>query len=439
MMSNRAWSTIGLAIRYAQALGMHLLNATPTLSDAEKDFRVGIWYSIVSLERVVTVMTGRPSMVKDEDCSVTIPSIGSEKAYPSQAGQDGEPKSMSAEDTNVPPSSNYSIQIFKRAEKPPHLSPDIPHPVAYFSYYAQLNAISQLVVDELYNPTIRDSKWSDIQRKIQRLDEKLLRWAAILPAVFDIQAPSSSLANEAYRVALGILFCSTRMIINRPCLCRLDSKMANQAESSREANQRSAERCVVAAKAVLDFISDEDNLDRILSGPLWWMLSHHLKRATTILLLGLAFRSADQASEAEKDLVYAKKAVSWLKKMAMFSEAAKSSWITLSQLLRLTAEKIGADTSDIIPAPPHSTDQSMHAFSGLGSILTPDTPSIWPQQQDSYSYGFYHPGTVFDDLTTLELDDFGFLQNPGVLNLYPTSTENAKNAAIGQESDDSIL
>jgi hypothetical protein len=418
---------------------MHLRNATPTLSDAEKDFRVGVWYSIVSLERVVTVMTGRPSMVKDEDCSVTIPLIASEKAHPSPAGPDGEPTSTPAEGTNVPLGSNYSMQIFKRAEKTPDLSPGIPHPVAYFSYYAQLNAISQLVVDELYNPIIRDSKWSDIQRKIQKLDEKLLRWAAVLPAVFDIQAPSSSSANEAYRVALGILFCSTRMIINRPCLCRLDGKIANQSESSREAKQRGANRCVVAAKAVLNFISDEDNLDRILSGPLWWMLSHHLKRATTILLLELALRLADNASEADKVLVDAKQAVNWLKKMAMFSDAAKSSWITLSHLLRLTAEKIGADTSDIIPTRPHTPDQPLYAFSGSGPILPPDTRSVWPPQQDSDPYGFYHPGTVFGDLTTLELDDFGFLQNSGVLNFDPTSIENAKHMAVGQEADDPML
>jgi hypothetical protein len=365
------------------------------LSDAEKDFRAGIWYSIVSLERILTVMTGRPSMVKDEDCSVTLPLIESEK------GNSRNPLEVRTTFAAVagPPNANYSNQILRRAEKTSDLSPDVPHPEAYFSYYAQLHAISQLVADELYHPAIRNAKWSDIQRKIQSLDEKLLDWAARLPDVFDIQAPSSTSANESFRVALGILFGSTRMIINRPCLGGTDCKISNQSDASRDASRVGADQCVISAKAVLGFVSDEENLHRILAGPLWWMLPHHLKRATTVLLLDLAYRLPDKASEVGKVLDFARNAVDWLQKLAPFGEASHKSWVTLSHLLRLITEKIGRGTFDSHHSfdsnltTQHSTEESTDGQGGIGPTPFPDALSMWEQQND-YHQGFYYPGTV---------------------------------------------
>jgi hypothetical protein len=237
------------------------------------------------------------------------------------------------------------------------------------------------------------------------------------------------------------------MIINRSCLCRIDRKILNQSNTSRVANHISADRCISSVKAVLEFIADDENLERILTGPLWWMLSHHLKRATTIILLGLSYRLSAKASKAEEILVYAKKAVNWLRYMAAFSDAAKRSWTTLSHLLRLTIEKIGGDTSDIISAsssdhyhaPPPSNDLPKHVTSDFSLTISPVTITMWQQQQGNYHYAFNFPGTVFGDQATWELDEFGFLQNPGVLNLYPGSTENTKNTVIGQEEDYPML
>jgi hypothetical protein len=153
---------------------MHLLNVTPTLSDAEKDFRAGIWFSVVSLERIVTVMTGRPFMINDEDCSVTLPLVDSERDHSPLDGE-GKPNLSSTDISIHSSSSNHYIDIFKRIDNTPVFSPDDLHSAAYFSYYAQLNGISQFMADKLYHPSIRSSKWSDIQRRIQELDEKLLQ------------------------------------------------------------------------------------------------------------------------------------------------------------------------------------------------------------------------------------------------------------------------
>lgn len=82
---------MGVAIRCAQSLGMHLINTTPTLTQHQKDHRAMVWFSVLALERNITVITGRPSMIRDRDCSITMPQLvagedSSQKAvYPPSA------------------------------------------------------------------------------------------------------------------------------------------------------------------------------------------------------------------------------------------------------------------------------------------------------------------------------------------------------------------
>lgn len=72
----RAWNIAGLGIRCAQALGLHLINTTPNMSDRRRDLRLSIWFSVLTLERTMTIITGRPSMIRDMDCSVVLPDDG---------------------------------------------------------------------------------------------------------------------------------------------------------------------------------------------------------------------------------------------------------------------------------------------------------------------------------------------------------------------------
>lgn len=389
---------------------MHLLNVTPFLSDGEKSFRARIWHSTLSLERVVTIMTGRPSMVRDEDCSVALPSADLE-----------EPDGPNAKPRRHASRSLFSPSRLQSPVDTPVIPSDMSHATAYFIYYAELNAIAQLVAGKLYNAKIRDLKWIDIHRRIEDLDGNLLRWAATLPRVFDFRVPLSDQQNKPYRTALGIIFNSTRMIINRPCLCHLDRKIANQSDASRDANQASANRCVESAKAIIELVSDEANLEEIYSGPLWWMLHHHLQRAITVLLLEVSFRASsasDIPAEADELLTYATEAIGWLRLMATFSDAARNTWNTLSHLLQLTAHKVGGDTADRIIA------EDLWRAPASSQPMTPTHPRTWrPDHPDGT---LDHQGMSFDDLVSLEFDEFGFLRDPQALNLFFPAEEDGE-------------
>ena len=57
--------------------------------------------------------------------------------------------------------------------------------------------------------------------------------------------------------ALEILYHNTKILINRPCLCRLDRRIVNQTASSNDFNERSATTCVASAKAIARLLPND--------------------------------------------------------------------------------------------------------------------------------------------------------------------------------------
>ncbi|KAL8703253.1 MAG: hypothetical protein Q9201_003559 [Fulgogasparrea decipioides] len=338
-----AWNVAGLGIRAAQALGMHLINITPNFPDRDKNLRLGIWFSVLSLERTMTVITGRPSMVRDLDCSVRLPRDGlidpdKDQQIP-MPFTDSNPWAHS-QDTGVSVLSPIWQHLHYSGTADP----------VFFLHCVELSSLSDEALSMLYSARIRHTKWSEVQTTIRKLDQNLSNWNAALDDPYPVDAGSQKPGYSAVRTAIGMLFHSTRIIINRPCLCRLDRRIMNQSNTSDSINIAAADRCVVSARTVVAFLSENPEPAIIYRGPLWWMAFHHLKRATTILILEMTFQSEHTPATSEDILADAKKAINWLRVMGASSNHAYSSWVTLSQLLRRAAEKFGGDVSDTIIA-----------------------------------------------------------------------------------------
>lgn len=414
---------MGVAIRCAQSLGMHLINTTPTLTQHQKDHRAMVWFSVLALERNITVITGRPSMIRDRDCSITMPQL--------VAGEDSSQKAVYPPSATSVSSFDFGIRASASLSSPPVQGafgtgqsqlPQANNTGAYFFHYVQLTALAQDAVAQIYCPEIRHVKWSEIQRRIDELDGKLVQWNAALPKPFNIGYPYTNPESESYRIALAIISHSTRTIINRPCLCRLDRRILDQSLHSNHLNHVAANKCVSSARAVLQLISDKPHNAVLYQGTLWWMIVHHLKRAATVVLLELALRAEHMPAEAENILADAKKAVNWLRGVAVSDTAARRSWATLSRLLHLAAQRVGGDASEVVAVP----------FSQLGETqpigmtvqqqpsATSDQfdPNVW-QPMDNY-YASHFPG----EQGSSEYDQYGFHPPGGdAHSLFPPSGE----------------
>ena len=112
---------------------------------------------------------------------------------------------------------------------------------------------------------------TEIQRKIQAYDKQLTQWTATLPSQFDLPSWKEYPHSEPFRAALAILSYSTRTIINRPALCRTERQIRGQSEESVETSHDAAQRCVHAARAMLQFLPGEPKGTNLRQSPLWWV------------------------------------------------------------------------------------------------------------------------------------------------------------------------
>ncbi|KAL9636010.1 MAG: hypothetical protein Q9204_002410 [Flavoplaca sp. TL-2023a] len=314
---NRAWNLAGLAIRCAQALGLHLVNRTPGMTESQMKLRSGLWASVLSLERTVAIVTGRPSMVRDRDCTATLPPDGL-----------------------MAPDMHHGRVSTSNAASAPTMSD-----CTTFFHYVELSSLADLVLAALYSAHVRHRKWSELQATIRELDQKACDWNTSLSRPFGTDPSCQTPEQDSARVAIGMFFYSVRILVNRPCLCRLDRRIEHQSESSGLINAAAADRCVNSARSILGLLDDNPSPAIIYHGPFWWMGFHHLKRATTVLIQEITLRSENTSAAGADIMTDAIKAINWLHTLGLSSSPAYSAWVTLSRLLLLAAQEFGGDLS----------------------------------------------------------------------------------------------
>ncbi|MCJ1315937.1 hypothetical protein MMC15_001257 [Xylographa vitiligo] len=363
---NRSWTLCGISMRYSVSLGLHLRNENPRLSDPNKEIRYRVWWALYGLERSLGVMTGRPTSVVDLDCMTPLPlPIDEESFTDANSGMQNEslirnmrrfssqdsPHTLSPSSSGTPhrtrPSpttanSSSSLQsgldLLKNA--PPTLS-------LYFTLTTHLGGVTNDVLAQLYRPVAMTKSWSHIQSQITTLDTKLEKWRATLPSVFDFTKKQRDQQFVRQRMSLGFGYFSAKIIIHRPCLCRVDRRIPNESHKSKDFNHTAATLCVSAARGMLDLIPDEPNPVGLFKVAPWWCLTHYMTQAATILILELFFRADHMPKQAKDILGHAKKAVYWLNQMARDSVAAQRAWEQCNELLRKVAPLVGRDADDM--------------------------------------------------------------------------------------------
>ena len=414
----RAWNFAGLSTRCAQALGLHLLNSAPNMSDSKRDLRLSVWFSVLTLERTVTVITGRPSMIRDTDCSVTLPNDG---AIDPDKHLQNLTSSANKEVWSTTPGPSLGVVSGQAWARIP-TSPVTINPT-FFLHHTQLSSIANLTLTRLYSPHVRHTKWSELQTIIQELNRVLHNWNTNLSVPYQTNTPRQKSETDLARIGVGMLFHSTRIIINRPCHCRLDQRIADQSTASNSFNVDSAIQCVSSALSILAFVPDQPDPANIYQGPMWWMFFHHFKRAATVLILEITFLSEHAPPEGHSSLVDAKKAVNWLHAMGASSSPAYSSWVTLSRLLHRAAQRFGGDLSDVFIAEGQEEHNVGSAAQDVQGQQMPD--SFFSAEPPDFIFGEFGQGGLdgdwFGGFQSNVYD--GFSSGPTQGTLYPSGNE----------------
>ncbi|CAK7269819.1 hypothetical protein SEPCBS119000_003766 [Sporothrix epigloea] len=328
--TDTCWTTLGLAVRIAQSIGLHVDADTARsrsrpksrqvqmLAFCNAELRRRVWYSIYVLDRLLALQLGRPPAIHDEDSHLRLPSRLGDEDIQWLGGAD-----LSKSDNSSGP-----------AQRPS--DPAAPTVGDYFLCMISLSRIIGHVLRDLYSPRgNRDATGEDDKNgkddtvdtltdwllpSTKTLDRQLLAWRRALPrklrfdfghALDNTTVSSSAVIFKRQRNMLAIKFHHLRAVIHRPYLClpllwrlREDSSGDEAGGAARPAHNDSLRHnkivgryeriCILEAQATAHLLHNVVDKQNLVHDFPWWQMISCLVYASSILVVASAFVARHQ-------------------------------------------------------------------------------------------------------------------------------------------------
>ncbi|KAI4703708.1 hypothetical protein J4E89_009931 [Alternaria sp. Ai002NY15] len=314
---SRAWYMIGIALRHAQAAGLHLRHEDPSMSPKRKKALAQIWWSLYSIECVLTCITGRPRTVSAIDCTVPPP------------GAKGTELDSSSRETTTSAAIRQASES-SAGESMIKTSVD-PFDVAY----VRIDILMDKILSGLYSAQKSAKSWKAAQKEIASLSDDLEAWALHSlvrgPATATAATSESNLSRE--QVLLYIYYHNAKICITRPCLCRLDLRIKGQSEQSTRFNQKSAEACIGAALDLTSMLPDPPNPAWFYGHGPWWCAVHIIMQALTVLLLELSLDGIHLTVEKSHITACIDKLIRWLNSMKPVDAVSENAYNVIARVM----------------------------------------------------------------------------------------------------------
>jgi hypothetical protein len=334
---------VGVALRSAYALGLHVRNEVPTATTTQRVSLVQTWWSLYSLERTLSIITGRPSIVVDSCCSVPLPMVIPEDDIPEEVEATYRMQTANAS------TQHSATPTFNGSHTPSVDPPLIPlgpgrtdaHSGSYFRAVVQLSIICQNILTSLYSAGTMVTPQSDTKQDMALLSKRLDQWLSSLPAEFQEPSRGPNSRFERMRMLLRFQLCSARILLTRPCLA--ERRQPWKEASDVGFSKRMADSCVEAAKTIVASLPDEPCPGLYEQGP-WWCIVHHMMQAISVFLLALSIPSS--TSQDVTTMIHCvRKTIRWLQTMT--GPVAKRAHRVAFNCFQKVARLYGVDVSDL--------------------------------------------------------------------------------------------
>lgn len=330
-----------MAMRSGIAMGMHIRKKDDSAGPTKKEIVSRIWWAHYSLERLISALTGRPNIAVRDTCSISLPlPISSddiegpviESRSSDQGKQPLVPSRSKATRTGpVDTSAQQDRSCYTISAEPANSG-------SYLNSIVRLGEITQSAL-ALYGSNTMDRSWEYVQRKIAQEKDRLDAWASSLPDGLNFSQRSNTIGcrNRREQNTLDILYHSTKILITRPCLCRLDRRIKDQKSNSSDFNQRAALLCISAAKSIASLLPDAvaDNIVELYQAGPWWQMVHVIMQALVILLLEVVYESMYFPNDGQEVIPSLKKLFCWLRIMRVNNGMAVRAYSISLPLLKL--------------------------------------------------------------------------------------------------------
>ena len=407
-------------------------NDSAEVEDFSKEIRYRTWWALCFLERQLAVMTGRTPSFSDADCTCPQPLPVDESSVVDNQTLRRLSSHRSAHNESVistpSPAHSYSKATSPADSESPssqqagRLESFPPSIGLYFFHLTKLSIFTNEVLSRLYRVVDMEKSWAETQSTMADLAKRLEKWRQALPLAFDFTKRIRDQQWIRQRKTLGFLYFSTMLIINRPCLCRIDRKIPNESGKAKHFNQATAAKCVHAAIDMLNLLPDEPNPVGMYTQSPWWSLVHHLVEAAVVCMLELSFRADHMPHEVDEVFESADKAVQWLRSMSSSNLAANRAWRMCDEMLRKVSPKVGKSVSDMLSSRQQAADP-MQGLQSSHDQLNPFRPGVHGYQDLA---PFQPPiFTTYDQMMSQDQILHNLLQSStanNYPNMYPTTS-----------------
>jgi hypothetical protein len=254
---SRAWIMIGISVRLALALGLHLRNEDPKAKEADKRSNIRTWWMLHSVECLISILIGRPTTIPFADCTVPLPYSMDEEER---------------DDEGSPPRKRFARRSVntRSAHEPSEAKYD-----RFFVSHVKRMVIVQEVLLNLYSPRTASESWHFVEQKMSEALKKLEAWSVeALPRGVRSWEGKQKSSFDREDFLLKMDYWSTTMLITRPCVCRISRRIQNESNASAKFNASSAEICVDAALRMIELFPNEPDPQFMYEQGPWWAMNH---------------------------------------------------------------------------------------------------------------------------------------------------------------------
>jgi hypothetical protein len=191
---SRAWIMIGLSVRLALALGLHLRNEDPSLDTVRKEALVKTWWCLHSIECLLSSITGRPPVIANEDCTISLPQATS--------GSPERDSSLSRQASRI--RINYSSPQTSASSPASGSSRREADGSHYLHTYISLTIISQKVLLNLYSPRTAAQSWEVCALSVFSSHILVTSWFLTSLCDSSLTAISTAHPEKNHRIAEGV-------------------------------------------------------------------------------------------------------------------------------------------------------------------------------------------------------------------------------------------
>jgi len=225
----------------------------------------------------------------------------------------------------------------------------------------------QKALSKLYLPRVSLDRWDQIQKEILSLSKELDAWVSeAFPSGLSLANSIEESSGQREQLLLSFQYHGARLLIYRPCLCRLYQRIEGQSDVSAQFNQNSAEACVEAAHAIARLFPEELTLAFIYQKSPWWCIVHNIMQAIAVFLLDMFYGQTHVAEPSEIILNSLRKLIRWLRFMSTSSIVAGRAYEVVSDMVKSITVRLGANIFEDVM--------------GESAVVSPRRPSNQPVQ-----------------------------------------------------------